>query len=131
MKADWRARLDVELEAAQAYRSNKADWLDGRWAGFKAADTSDDPRRGHTGVALATLKDIGDKITAVPQGFHLHRTIQRFLDTRKKGDRGWRTDRLGDRRSAGVLLADARRPSGPPVRPGQSSAARSRSAIRC
>ena len=37
MKADWRARLDAELEAAQAYRSNKADWLDGRWAGFKAA----------------------------------------------------------------------------------------------
>jgi 2-oxoglutarate dehydrogenase E1 component len=84
MKADWRARLDAELEAAQAYRSNKADWLDGRWAGFKAADTGDDPRRGHTGVALETLKDIGEKITAAPQGFHLHRTIQRFLDTRKK-----------------------------------------------
>src|ERR1700687_1657974 len=28
MKADWRARLDVELEAAQSYRANKADWLD-------------------------------------------------------------------------------------------------------
>ncbi|MGZ3410449.1 MAG: 2-oxoglutarate dehydrogenase E1 component [Rhizomicrobium sp.] len=84
MKADWRARLDAELEAGQAYRSNKADWLDGRWAGFKAADTSDDPRRGHTGVALETLKDVGNKITAVPQGFHVHRTIQRFLDTRKK-----------------------------------------------
>ena len=44
----------------------------------------DDPRRGNTGVAIETLRDIGDKITAVPQGFHVHRTIQRFLDARAK-----------------------------------------------
>ena len=37
MKADWRARLDAELEASQGYKANKADWLDGRWSGMKAA----------------------------------------------------------------------------------------------
>jgi 2-oxoglutarate dehydrogenase E1 component len=84
MKADWRARLDVELEAAQSYRANKADWLDGRWAGFKTGGEADDPRRGHTGVEIAKLKEIGDKITALPQGFHLHRTLNRFLDNRRK-----------------------------------------------
>ena len=84
MKSDWRARLDAELEASQSYKSNKADWLDGRWAGFKVADASDDPRRGITGVDLKLLKDIGTKITAAPQGFHVHRTIQRFLDVRRK-----------------------------------------------
>src|ERR1700704_1208830 len=30
------------------------------------------------------LKEIGQKITAIPQGFHVHRTIQRFLDNRHK-----------------------------------------------
>jgi 2-oxoglutarate dehydrogenase E1 component len=84
MKSDWRARLDVELEASQSYKSNKADWLDGRWAGFKVAEMSDDPRRGNTGVAIETLEEIGTKITAVPQGFHVHRTIQRFLEARRK-----------------------------------------------
>jgi 2-oxoglutarate dehydrogenase E1 component len=84
MKSDWRARLDVELEASQSYRANKADWLDGRWAGFKVADTSDDPRRGNTGIDLAVLKDIGRKITAAPENFHVHRTIARFLDARRK-----------------------------------------------
>jgi 2-oxoglutarate dehydrogenase E1 component len=84
MKADWRAKLDIELEAAQSYRANKADWLDGRWAGFKTAGEADDPRRGHTGVEIAKLKQIGEKITALPQGFHLHRTLTRFLDNRKK-----------------------------------------------
>jgi 2-oxoglutarate dehydrogenase E1 component len=84
MRADWRARLDAELEASQGYKPNSADWLDGRWADIKAARDADDPRRGKTGVALATLKEIGNKITAVPQGFHVHRTIQRFLENRHK-----------------------------------------------
>ena len=84
MKADWRSRLDAELEAAMGYRANKADWLDGRWAGFKAAGDADDPRRGKTGVDLGTLKSIGEKITTLPQGFHLHRTLTRFLENRRK-----------------------------------------------
>jgi 2-oxoglutarate dehydrogenase E1 component len=84
MKADWRARLDVELEAAQGYRANKADWLDGRWAGFKTGGEADDPRRGHTGVEIAKLKEIGDKITTLPPGFHLHRTLNRFFESRRK-----------------------------------------------
>ncbi len=84
MKADWRDRLDAELDAAGGYRANKADWLDGRWAGFKSAGDADDPRRGKTGVDLSTLKSIGEKITALPQGFHLHRTLGRFLENRKK-----------------------------------------------
>jgi 2-oxoglutarate dehydrogenase E1 component len=84
MRADWRARLDVELEASQGYKANNADWLDGRWAGMKFSRDADDPRRGNTGIAVETLKEIGKKITQVPQDFHVHRTIQRFLDARSK-----------------------------------------------
>ncbi|MGD9846311.1 MAG: 2-oxoglutarate dehydrogenase E1 component [Variibacter sp.] len=84
MQAEWRAHLDEELEAVQSFRPNKADWLDGRWSDVKIAHGFDDPRRGNTGVALERLKKIGEKITAVPEGFHLHRTIQRFLEARRK-----------------------------------------------
>jgi 2-oxoglutarate dehydrogenase E1 component len=83
-KADWRNRLETEFEAGTGYKPNKADWLDGRWSGMKAADLLEDPRRGNTGVDIATLKDIGAKITAVPEGFRVHRTIQRFLENRRK-----------------------------------------------
>ena len=69
MRADWRARLDAELEASQGYKANSADWLDGRWADIKAARDADDPRRGHTGAPLETLKQIGWKITSIPAGF--------------------------------------------------------------
>ena len=85
MKAAWRAKLDAEFEGAQSYKPNKADWLDGRWSGLKAVrEDVDDPRRGKTGVEVETLREINSRITEVPEGFHVHRTIQRFLDNRRK-----------------------------------------------
>jgi 2-oxoglutarate dehydrogenase E1 component len=84
MKADWRARLGTELEASQGYKPNNADWLDGRWADIKVSRDPDEPRQGHTSVAIETLHEIGSRITTVPAGFHVHRTIQRFLDHRRK-----------------------------------------------
>ncbi|MFN3855228.1 MAG: 2-oxoglutarate dehydrogenase E1 component [Phreatobacter sp.] len=85
MKADWRQRLDAEYEAGQSYKPNKADWLDGKWAGLTAGLSSDDdPRRGASGVDREVLKRIGRAITKVPEGFTVHRTIQRFMDNRLK-----------------------------------------------
>ncbi len=85
MKADWRSRLDAEAEAGAVYRANKADWLDGRWVGMKAASAlGEDPRRGQTGVDIEKLRDIGRKLSAVPDGFNIHKTIQRFMDNRRK-----------------------------------------------
>jgi 2-oxoglutarate dehydrogenase E1 component len=85
MKSDWRGRLEAEFEAGQAFKPNKADWLDGRWSGMKAADSEgDDDRRGTTGVDEAKLKQIGRKITSAPDDFNLHKTIGRFLDNRRK-----------------------------------------------
>jgi 2-oxoglutarate dehydrogenase E1 component len=85
VQADWRARLDAEFEAGQSYKPNKADWLDGRWSGMRpAGDTSDDARRGQTGVDLAKLKELGEKISSVPADFNVHKTIGRFLEGRRK-----------------------------------------------
>ena len=84
LKADWRARLDAEFEAGTGYKPNKADWLDGKWAGLKLADQNEEPRRGVTGANIETLKEIGRDITQVPDGFRVHRTVQRFLDNRAK-----------------------------------------------
>jgi 2-oxoglutarate dehydrogenase E1 component len=84
-KTQWRVKLDQEFEAGQSYKPNKADWLDGRWAGMKAVrEDAEDPRRGATGIAVAELKEIGRGITKVPEGFRVHRTIGRFLENRKQ-----------------------------------------------
>src|SRR4051794_39832975 len=113
MKADWRARLDAEQEASQGYKANNADWLDGRWSGMKVAGASDDPRRGNTGVVVETLRDMGRKLTAGPEGFHVHRTIPRLLDGRAKaGETGQGIDwSTAEALSFGSLLLE-----GHPVR---------------
>lgn len=84
MRADWRAHLEQEFEAGQGYKPNKADWLDGVWSGLRAADNADEQRRGKTSVPMKTLKEIGRKISEVPENFHAHKTIQRFMENRAK-----------------------------------------------
>ncbi|KAA0968272.1 2-oxoglutarate dehydrogenase E1 component [Aureimonas fodinaquatilis] len=83
-RSEFRTQLEAEFEAGQSYKPNKADWLDGAWAGLRRADEEDEPRRGSTGLPLKTLKELGRKLTEIPEGFEIHRTIQRFLDNRAK-----------------------------------------------
>src|SRR6202161_4672490 len=84
MRSDWRRRLEAEFEAAQSYSANKADWLDGRWAGVKASrEIADDDRRGKTGVSLDRLQALGERITVPPEGFNVHKTVARFLENRR------------------------------------------------
>src|SRR5436190_3219165 len=82
MQSRFRAHLDEELAAADSYRPNKADWLDGRWSDIGFAD--DEARRGNTGVAIDTLKEVGRRVTAIPQDFNAHKTIQRLLQRRRE-----------------------------------------------
>src|SRR5690606_22562048 len=84
MRAEWRAHLEAEFEAGQAYRPNKADWLDGAWTGLRTADNQDEQRRGKTAVPVKTLKELGKKLTEVPADFEVHRTVGRFIENRRK-----------------------------------------------
>ncbi|MDF2798500.1 MAG: 2-oxoglutarate dehydrogenase component [Devosia sp.] len=81
LKAEWRSKLEAEFEAGQDYRPNKADWLDGAWKSLKPAE-QEGPRRGHSGVEVERLHQIGTALTKVPEGFNVHRTVKRFLDNR-------------------------------------------------
>ena len=84
MKADWREHLEVEFEAGETFKPNKADWLDGKWSGLSKADNEDERRRGKTAMPMKALKEIGKKLTLVPDGFNVHRTVKRFIDNRAK-----------------------------------------------
>jgi 2-oxoglutarate dehydrogenase E1 component len=82
MQSRFREHLDAELGAAEGYKPNKADWLDGRWSEIGFAE--DEARRGTTGVPIETLKEIGRRITAIPQDFNAHKTVQRLLQRRRE-----------------------------------------------
>jgi 2-oxoglutarate dehydrogenase E1 component len=106
MKDDWRQRLEAEYDAGQAFKPNKADWLDGRWSGLKAAREQDDEQHRRTGVAMSKLEEIGRRITTVPETLKVHRTIQRFVDNRRKMiDTGAGIDwAMGEALAFGTLL---------------------------
>jgi 2-oxoglutarate dehydrogenase E1 component len=82
LRADFWDALEIEVEASEGFRPNKADWLDGRWSGITLAEEG--PRRGRTGVSLDTIKRVGLKLTEVPKGFATHKTIERLLANRRK-----------------------------------------------
>ena len=82
MRDQIRAMLDAEQKQADGYKPNKADWLDGRWAGLSLAQ--DDDRRGNTGVDVNVLKEVGRRITLVPNDFNAHKTVQRLLERRRE-----------------------------------------------
>ncbi len=82
MRADARSRLEDAFEAADSYRPNRADWLDGRWSGIGFADEG--PRRGKTEVDIETLKALGEKITTIPERVNAHKTLKRIFENRRK-----------------------------------------------
>ena len=82
MQADFRDFLEEEFAAGEAYRPNRADWLDGKWSGIGHADEG--ARRGVTGVDLDLLKEVGRKITSFPKSFTPHKTIARIMAARRK-----------------------------------------------
>ena len=82
IRSGFKDHLQAEFDAGTEYRPNKADWLDGRWSGFNAG--RGEYQRGETGYDIDALKRIGEKLTAVPENFSLHRTVARQLEAKKK-----------------------------------------------
>ena len=82
MQARYRAHLDSELGASEGYKPNNADWLDGRWS--TVGPDEDEARRGNTGVAVDVLKEVGRRLTAIPNDFNAHKTIQRLIERRRE-----------------------------------------------
>ncbi len=82
LQAKFRSYLEEEFAAGEAYRPNRADWLDGRWSDIGFAEEG--ARRGKTGVDLGALKEVGYKITAIPENFTAHKTIIRIMARRRK-----------------------------------------------
>src|SRR5215468_965378 len=112
LDGDLRDRLDKALEAAGQYKPNKADWLEGRWAGLTPAPGEED-RKGTTAVEMEQLLSVGRAISELPKNFDLNRKIARQLQEKRKTietgkDIDWAA---GEALAWGTLLAE-----GTPVR---------------
>lgn len=73
--------LDKEFDAGKTYKANKADWLDGKWSHIGMPDVEE---RGATAVPMQKLRDIGLKLTTIPDHVNVHKTLHRVLEGRRE-----------------------------------------------
>ncbi len=105
-------QLEEAYQAAQTFKPNKADWLEGHWAGLKAVGSDDDVERLHeTAVPLETLREVGNALTRVPDDFNLNPKIARQLEAKKQAIESgegidWAT---GEALAFGTLLLEGHR----------------------
>jgi 2-oxoglutarate dehydrogenase E1 component len=82
---DYVAHLEQEFESAVSYLPNKADWFGGRWAGLGRPGEPVLGRRNiQTAISVEEMERLGKVLTTVPEGFAIHRTLQRVLDAKKE-----------------------------------------------
>lgn len=75
-------QLEAAHEAARNYRPNKVDWLEGAWRGLRAAPP--EYQRGDTGVPAERLRELGLKMTELPESLNAHPRLKRVIQQRRK-----------------------------------------------
>ena len=108
---DFAKKLEDANSAAQSYRPNKADWLEGHWAGLTKGHGESEQTDQATGVEADVLKRVGQALSHVPEGFHLHSRIARQLQAKRQMvDSGEGVDwATGEALAFGTLLLEGHR----------------------
>jgi len=79
---DFQEQLAAAHEASAGYKMNKADWLEGAWSGLSRAPN--EYQRGQTSAPLELIREVGEAMTRIPDGFKIHRKLQRVIKQRQK-----------------------------------------------
>ncbi|MCO6416636.1 2-oxoglutarate dehydrogenase E1 component [Siccirubricoccus sp. KC 17139] len=105
-------KLEEAHQAAQSFKPNKADWLEGHWAGLKPVAVGEEVEQLHaTAVPLETLREVGAALARVPEGFAVNPKIARQLEAKKQAIESgegidWAT---GEALGFGTLLLEGHR----------------------
>jgi 2-oxoglutarate dehydrogenase E1 component len=82
---DYVAELEQDFEAAVSYLPSKADWFGGRWAGLgRPGEPVLGRRNTPTAINDEEVRYLADILTSVPEGFTIHKTLQRILGAKKE-----------------------------------------------
>ena len=76
-------QLEDAYQAAQTYKPNKADWLEGHWSGLSTPERESEWTDGDTSVPVDTLKQIGAAISTAPANFEVNSKITRQLEAKR------------------------------------------------
>jgi len=80
MKKLIRDEMESEYVKSKETKYKAEDWMTKEWASIK--NIEEDPEQ--TGLELSRLKDIGLRITALPEEAEFHRLVKKIFETRHK-----------------------------------------------
>ena len=107
----YNAKLEDAFQASASFKPNKADWLEGHWAGLKAPTDETADSEYETAVSLDTLREVAGTRARAPAEFNVNPKIARQLEAKKNAiETGegidWAT---GEALAFGSLLLDGHR----------------------
>ncbi len=75
--------LEDAFKAAQAYKPNRADWLEGHWAGLSKSEQLDERHEDTTELSSEQLARVGRALYTAPENFDLNPKIARQLEAKR------------------------------------------------
>jgi 2-oxoglutarate dehydrogenase E1 component len=107
----YNQKLEDAYKGAQSYKVNKADWLEGHWAGLNQAADEDEQEEEATAAPIEQLKQVGAALYTPPKNFDLNPKILRQLEGKQQmieSGEGidWAT---GEALAFGTLMQDGHR----------------------
>ena len=78
-KIKFKKFLEQEFNSSKNYKS-ELKWFEGAWSRFKPGLGKD--KRGVSGVEKKKLIDVGKKISIIPEGFNVHKTLKKIFQLR-------------------------------------------------
>ena len=79
----FQGTLEGAFKAAQAYKPNKADWLEGHWTGLSRSDQLDERMEETTELSTEQLRRVGRALHTAPDNFDLNPKITRQLEAKR------------------------------------------------
>jgi 2-oxoglutarate dehydrogenase E1 component len=81
---DFDVKLEKDFQAAESYKPNKADWLEGKWTGLVQLTGEEEFLDDETACTVDLLKEVGNAISKIPNNIELNPKIIRQLEAKQK-----------------------------------------------
>jgi len=78
----FKDELTKAFDEGKSFKPQEADWLEGSWKGLKASDKPNNNPK--TGIDIKTLKQVGEGLTNVPDGFNINKKVLNGLKAKQQ-----------------------------------------------
>ena len=111
LAADYNQTLEHAYDGAKSYKVNKADWLEGHWAGLNEAGEEGEQIEEATAAPIEQLREVGAALSKPPENFDINPKILRQLEAKQQMiDTGTGIDwATGEALAFGTLMLDGHR----------------------